>query len=58
MIRTEIEISVNVGGLSVDFGVQCRLLPDDENVQAGIALSYSISMVNWMVCLKILRRLR
>jgi hypothetical protein len=27
------EISASVGGFAVDFGGQCRLLPDDQNIQ-------------------------
>jgi hypothetical protein len=33
MVRIEVEISANVGGCSVDFGGQCRLHPDDQNIQ-------------------------
>jgi hypothetical protein len=33
MVRVEVEISVSVGGLPVHFGGQCRLFPDDQNIQ-------------------------
>jgi hypothetical protein len=33
MVRTEVEILVSVVWFSVDFGGQCRLLPDDQNIQ-------------------------
>jgi hypothetical protein len=33
MVRVEVEISASVGGSPVDFGDQCRLYPDDENIQ-------------------------
>jgi hypothetical protein len=31
-VRFEVEISVNVGGFSVDFGGHCRPFPDDQNI--------------------------
>jgi hypothetical protein len=33
MVRSEVEISASVGGLSVDFGVQCHFFPADQNIQ-------------------------
>jgi hypothetical protein len=33
VVRIEAEISASVGGFSVDFGCQCHLLPDDQNIQ-------------------------
>jgi hypothetical protein len=33
MVTIEVEMSASVGGFSVDFGVQRRLLPDDQNMQ-------------------------
>jgi hypothetical protein len=33
MVRIDVEISASVDGFSVDFGGQCRLFPDDQNVQ-------------------------
>jgi hypothetical protein len=33
MIRVEAEISANVGWVSVSFGGQCRLFPDEQNMQ-------------------------
>jgi hypothetical protein len=33
MVGTEVEMSASVGGFNVDFGGQCRLLPDDRNIQ-------------------------
>jgi hypothetical protein len=33
MVGFEAEISASVSGVSVDFGGQCRLFPDDENIQ-------------------------
>jgi hypothetical protein len=35
MVRVEVEMSVSVGGFPVDFGGQCRLFPDDQNIQEG-----------------------
>jgi hypothetical protein len=31
-VGIEVEISTSVGGFSVDFGGQCHLLLDDENI--------------------------
>jgi hypothetical protein len=31
-LRIEVEISAIVGGFSIDFGDQCRLLPDDQSL--------------------------
>jgi hypothetical protein len=33
MVRTEIEISASVSAISVDFGGQHSLLPDDQKIQ-------------------------
>jgi hypothetical protein len=55
MVGFEVEILVSVGGFPVYFGGQCLLFPDDQNIQKGIALSESISIVNWMEGLKLLR---
>jgi hypothetical protein len=33
MVRIEAEISASVGGFAVDFGGQCRLPLDDQNIQ-------------------------
>jgi hypothetical protein len=33
MVRIEVEISASVGGFSVEFGGQCRLLSADQNIQ-------------------------
>jgi hypothetical protein len=33
MVRVEVEVSASVGGFPVDFGGQCRLFPDDQNIQ-------------------------
>jgi hypothetical protein len=33
MVTSETEISANVGGVSADFGGQCHLFPDDQNIQ-------------------------
>jgi hypothetical protein len=57
MAITEVEIMASVGGFSVDFGGQCCLLPDDQNIQERNHTN-SISMVNWMAGLKLLRWLR
>jgi hypothetical protein len=35
MVRFEVEISAGVSGFLVDFGGQCRLSPDDQNIQKG-----------------------
>jgi hypothetical protein len=35
MVRFEIEISVSVGGFSVDSDGKCRLFSDDQNIQKG-----------------------
>jgi hypothetical protein len=35
MVRVEVEISALVGRFPVDFGGQCRLLPDDQNIKLG-----------------------
>jgi hypothetical protein len=32
MVRAEVEILANVGGVSIDFGGQCRLFPDDQTI--------------------------
>jgi hypothetical protein len=47
MFRSECEMSISVGGSSIDFGHQCLLLPDDQNFQETLLLD-SISMVNLM----------
>jgi hypothetical protein len=57
MVRIEDEISACVDGLPVNFRGQCPF-PDDENIQKRTALSDSISIVNWMEGLKLLRWLR
>jgi hypothetical protein len=33
IVRFEVEVLASVGGFSVDFGGQCCLFPDDQNVQ-------------------------
>jgi hypothetical protein len=33
MVRIEVEISASVCGLSVDYGGQCHLIRDEQNVQ-------------------------
>jgi hypothetical protein len=33
MVRSEVEISASVGGFSVNFGGQCRLVSDDLKIQ-------------------------
>jgi hypothetical protein len=58
MIRFEVEISANVGGLYVNCSGQCHPFPDDLNIQKGITLSDSVYIVNWMEGLKLLRWLR
>jgi hypothetical protein len=58
MVRFEVEIPVSVGAFAVHFGGQCHLFPDDQNTQKWIDLSDSISIVNWMEGLKLLRWLR
>jgi hypothetical protein len=35
VVRIEVEISAREGEFSVDFGGQCRLLPDDQRRQFG-----------------------
>jgi hypothetical protein len=35
MVRFEVEILASVDGFLVDFGDQCHLFPDDENIQKG-----------------------
>jgi hypothetical protein len=35
MVRLEVEILTSVGGFPVDFGGQCHLFPDDQNIQTG-----------------------
>jgi hypothetical protein len=35
MVRVEFEILASVGGFPVDFGGQCRLFPDDQNIKKG-----------------------
>jgi hypothetical protein len=47
----------SMGEFPVDFGGQCRLFPDDQNIKKAIALSDSIAIVNWKEGLKLLRRL-
>jgi hypothetical protein len=32
MVRVEVEISASVVGFPVDFGGQCHLFPDDQNI--------------------------
>jgi hypothetical protein len=58
MVKSEVEISASVGGFPVDFGGQCHLLPVDQNIRKGITLSDSISIMNCMEGLKLLRLLR
>jgi hypothetical protein len=58
IVRSEVEISASVGVFSINLSGQCRPFPDDQNIQKGIALSDSISIVNWMEGLKLLRWLR
>jgi hypothetical protein len=33
MVRVEVEVPASVGGFPVDFGGQCRLFPDDQNIK-------------------------
>jgi hypothetical protein len=33
MVSYEVEVSASVGGFPVDFGGQCHLYPDDQNIQ-------------------------
>jgi hypothetical protein len=47
MVGVEVEISVSVGGSPADFVGQCRLFPDDQNIQKRNH-SDSVSIVNWM----------
>jgi hypothetical protein len=54
MARFEVEILVSVGVFPVYFGGHCLLFPDDRNIQKGVTLSNSVSMVNWMEGLKLL----
>jgi hypothetical protein len=54
MVRVEVVILASVGV----FGRQFRPSPDDHNVQKRNALSDSISIVNWMEGLKLLKWLR
>jgi hypothetical protein len=35
-VRVEVEISASAGGFPVDLGGQCRLFPDDQNIQKRI----------------------
>jgi hypothetical protein len=35
MVRVEVEVSAIVGGFPVDFGGQCRLFPDNQNMKKG-----------------------
>jgi hypothetical protein len=57
MVRFEAEISASVGEFPVDFGGQSHLFPDDQNIQKGNCTD-SISIVNWMEGLKLLRWLK
>jgi hypothetical protein len=59
MVRVEGEILDIAGGFSVEFGSQCRHLPDDQNIQEKIHTAWLyISMVSWMVTFKLLWLLR
>jgi hypothetical protein len=55
MVRIETEISASVGGLSLDFGRQCRLLPDHENIQERNAARCFYSLCYMM---QVVQRLR
>jgi hypothetical protein len=46
MVIFEVEISASVGGFSINLSGHCRPFPDDQNIQKGMALSDSISIVN------------
>jgi hypothetical protein len=37
MVRDEAEVSASVGVFSVDFGVMCRLFPDDQNIKMALS---------------------
>jgi hypothetical protein len=52
-----VEISGGVGGVSVYSGGQCNVFPDDWNIKE-MNLSDSISIMNWMENLKLLKWLR
>jgi hypothetical protein len=52
IVRFEVETSASVGGLSVDFGVQCHFFLLTRTSKKGITLSDSISIVNWTEGLK------
>jgi hypothetical protein len=41
MVRFELEMLAGVGDFSVNFGGQCHLFPDDQNIVKGITLSDS-----------------
>jgi hypothetical protein len=55
MVRVEVDVSASAGGFSVDFGDPFLMT---RTSRTAIALSDSISMVNWMDGLKLLRWLR
>jgi hypothetical protein len=56
MVRVEVEISASVDRFPVDFGDQCRLFPDGQNIKKGNRTD-CISIVNW-IGFKLLRWLR
>jgi hypothetical protein len=52
MVRFEVEILASVSGFSVDFGGQCHLFPEDQNI---LKKNHTVSRVNGMDSLKLLR---
>jgi hypothetical protein len=55
MVRVKVQLSISVRGFFADCGGRCRLFPDEQTSRKTIALSDSISVVNWMDGLKLLR---
>jgi hypothetical protein len=54
----EVEVAACMSGLPVDLGGHCLPILDNQYIQKGNAPSDSISIVNWMEGLRLLRWLR
>jgi hypothetical protein len=45
MVRVEVKVSASVDGFSVNFHGQCRLFPDDKNIQKR--QSHCLALFPW-----------
>jgi hypothetical protein len=57
MATIEVQVSTSVDVFSADFGGQCHLFPDDQNIHKRKHTD-SVSKANWIEGLKLLRWLR